>query len=1562
MQSSSSTNPNPSVPSHSYSSRVIYCYSLPNDPNYANSVKVGQTTVNVPINATREQGRQLSENAAHSRIIENIKTIYGQQIINEMPNYTLEWHIVTDMALTDHKIHDRLKSNGISRNSYSESIGQREWFNCNANFALEACESVINSLPTVPNREINAADIKMRPEQGHFVKNTLGAWNANEQERLWNAKPRFGKTFTALEFLAMAREQYIKSADEMRPIKRVLILTHKPAVNDSWSSDFTDIMIQRWKSQGWNYASRIKSHLSLEEVEKRFQENIQDNGLSTAPYIYFASMQDARGKDGEEFKATNNTLFDTYWDMVIIDEAHEGNLTQLAQEVHEQLKRTFTLFLSGTPFRHLANGTFEGKVDTWDYIDEQMAKEQWDSDEPNPYEGLPRMWLYTLDLAEKLNTSIGTEEETGSFSFNELFAIDKEEVKGRKGKVDVFRHEEDIRAFLDSLTDDESINLRDTEGQTIDMPYSNNGRRESRHALWVLPPRVEIARLLEKMLKVHPYFKDYAIVNVAGDAAGPDALAKLKNAIYGGDPKSGDPTTTKTITLTVGRLTTGVTVEPWTTCLMLNNMSSPEQYMQTIFRVQSPHYYDGKMKSECFVYDFAPDRALRLVAESLDIASKAGQHTETGKVEHLQQLTNYLPIMSSVDRSTLARVDAKYIQQAVKRIYRERVLEAGFDTPLLFQKDLQNLSEEQRAALEEVKLASGKSSPVTREKVAQEITISANGLDNYEYAETDAELSNEIKALEEKPRKERTPEEEEALAAKKAEDARRRNIRNILRTMSVRIPAMCIAMLAEDDKESNQRTQELKEDFTLEKFAGTFDEESWSEFFGTISKETFLTLAPCFDSEILQVAVAGWIKEIEDVLNARKEAERLKKSDGVEPFQEKMREFQDGVKHVMSRIKNPNKETVFTPYNVVELVYEAAGFTSNQKLIDEMRASYGLKEMIESQPIVNEDPLIVGCLFGKPWTGLRGALVPGPNDLGKPIEPGEYSTFYDINVKSGLFPLYAASQLAINSPSLGWEEICNNSIYANSRTLAGKWITAALLGMPKDWENITVIDVYEELNSEDLLDAFPKDEEARQEFLGHFLLAPLAAKQGLNLHISDITKESQRTAVIEIIKARRAEMKDKEQPELGSDVRDKLNQELDLRFDFVVSNPPYQIVQNEKTGNAIPIWQNFVRVASHIGRKLTFINPARWQKGGSGTGLGKIKKWLLNQGHLQSVYNMPDSDVFPTATIEGDIAIENIDMEKPNLEPKIGSWSRSSGFSSLRPLKVNKSIDIPLDERDYVLVEAIASIRFPSVEEHLFQGGKNNLTRKASSVYAGKGVQDNHGIHGARMSRDTDYFILAGERDPNKKYIEILYLDQQKNLSRRYLDKNELRDTANNKSRAPKYQVLMSKTHAQMIYRNFGPIAGPDTLCTPTWICRSFNSKIEAESYVSYATTYFYRYLLVLRRVSQNAYPNIHRFVPDLKDVKNPRTGKIGYQSDWIDDDLVEIFKDVLTPEDWCHIKRTAVAADKGRGDYEAGWQFPNGSTYKSLTKINCTAVSADEAPSAEEEAKLDSDAVDGGK
>jgi hypothetical protein len=1534
------------VPSQSYKIRVIYCYSIPGDSNYAGAVKVGMTEAELSVNATEEGQRLVSRNAAEKRVKQNLKEIYGQVNVNNLPGHILHWFETTHISIVDHQIHAQLKNNGISQPQYAIKLNQREWFNCDPATAKSAFDSVVVGLPTMINNKVNFANIVLRPEQARFVSNTLNAWHAKDTERLWNAKPRFGKTFTALEFLGEARNAYLRDPNN-RKIEKVLILTHRPVVNMGWAADFTNIMSQRWGAQNWQYASKDSAHQSLEQVKRK---HLNDG----SPYIYFVSMQDARGKGENGFKDSNGDLFATDWDLVIIDEAHEGNLTELAQEVHNQLSRSFSLFLSGTPFRHLANGTFDGKTDSWDYVDEQEAKACWDYNKGmNPYVDLPRMWIYTLDLAQTLRTNFGPDEETGSFSFTELFAIDNKGSSNAK-----FKHEEDIRKFLDVLTEDDAAPVKMSDGSSVDMPYSDNGRRDSRHSVWVLPhDGVKAASLLEKMLRAHPEFSKYTIVNVAGDAAGPKPLAKVENAIYNGNTELGDPTKTKTITLTVGRLTTGVTVGPWTTIVMLNNMNSAEAYMQTIFRVQSPHTYNGMVKTECFVYDFAPDRALSVIAEAHNISSKAGHSTKEEAIIRLQQLTNYLPILSSVDRGSLERADAGYITRAVKRIYRERVLEAGFDTVLLFRKDLQNLSEEQRAALDEVRIAAGKNSPTTKKKVDQSIVIAANGLNNYQYAATDEELAKEVKVLEErikeKPVNKRTPEELAEIEERKAEIARRENIRNILRTMSVRIPAMCIALVAGGSAASKH----LKENFTLENFVAAFkladgrdDVESWREFFGTITKETFLTLAPCFDEEVLQVAVEGWIRELESTFKLRDEYSAFQKKKDYEIAREKLDGFEVGIQGIMSRIKNPNKETVFTPYPVVGRQYEITGFTLDPMIIDEMRESYHNAESVSGYPTAG-DIILDHCFKGAPWKGFRKPSSPTPMEFGKAIFTSDQvmPTFYDINVKSGLYPLYAAIQIAKANPDLSWEDICNNLIYANSRTLAGKWITCAILGMPRDWGNITTIDVYEELLAEDLVEAKLADEE-KQQFVGHFLLAPLRNKRFRNDEISDITNESHRARVIEIIKQGRKRMADEIDINDDDGSTKKLNQGLGLRFDFVVSNPPYQINVGVN-GQGKSIWQEFLLISAKIGNSITIINPGRWRKGGKATGLTGIREWLMSNSHLSKVVVIPENDAFPTVSGMVDVTIESINNNRVFENARISDWSLASGHSESRIISAEDKNDIILDPRHSQIANKISALGYPSAEKALWISGQDNKTKRITSQPV-HDLRADYGIMGeSRLLRDPDYFIDEEQRVPGVQYVKIWYKKgRNKEIAYKLLPRDEFQDTEKNNTRIPAWKAAVPATGAEAGYRKEIPFGGPNTICTPSWLCRSFDSKELVEGYLSYYKTYLYRFLVSIRSTGRHAKANVHRFVPDLAGVANPRTGKVGYQSDWIDDDLVEIFKDVLTPEDWCHIKKTAVAADNGRGDYEAGWTFPDGSTYKSLTKIDCSAVMKELAASMKNE------------
>ena len=407
---------------------------------------------------------------------------------------------------------------------------------------------------------------------------------------LWNAKMRFGKTLSAL--------QEVKDMD----FSRTLILTHRPVVDSGWFEDFGKIFYDR---RDFAYGSKNNgdSHTSLETRAKQGQ----------CKYVYFASMQDLRGSElvGGNFDK-NNEVFATAWDCIIVDEAHEGTQTDLGKAVMQELTKDKTkiLRLSGTPF-NLLDDFKEDEIYTWDYVMEQRAKASWDElhfGDPNPYASLPTMNIYTYDLGRLLNEFV---DEDVAFNFREFFRVNDN---------GTFVHDKDVSAFLNLIT---------KEDRESCYPFANEEYRNIfRHTLWMLPG-VKEARAMSAMLQTHSVFQHFKVVNVAGngdeDEESKDALVAVEEAI------GKDPDATRTITLSCGRLTTGVSVKAWTAVFMLSGSynTAASSYMQTIFRVQTPAAINGKVKEQCYVFDFAPDRTLKVIAETAKISSKTGKTSAT---------------------------------------------------------------------------------------------------------------------------------------------------------------------------------------------------------------------------------------------------------------------------------------------------------------------------------------------------------------------------------------------------------------------------------------------------------------------------------------------------------------------------------------------------------------------------------------------------------------------------------------------------------------------------------------------------------------------------------------------------------------------------------------------------------------------------------------------------------------------------------------------------------------------------------------------------------------------
>ncbi|NLO71650.1 MAG: DEAD/DEAH box helicase family protein, partial [Porphyromonadaceae bacterium] len=529
-------------------------------------------------------------------------------------------------AFSDHEVHSVLTRSGVKKKIFDSKNKANEWFITDLETVKKAIAAVKGGKDSLHASEVSETQnpIVFRPEQKEAIEKTAKQFKKGN-EMLWFAKMRFGKTLSAL--------QVVKE----HQFTRTLILTHRPVVDKGWFEDFGKIF---YDSPQYSYGSKNQGNqfATLESACKK----------GNSKYIYFASMQDLRGSElvGGNFDK-NDEIFNTDWDFVIVDEAHEGTQTELGTNVLKELKKekTKVLHLSGTPFNLLDNYQ-EEEIYTWDYVMEQKAKADWDKihfGDPNPYASLPKLNIFTYDLGKLLHGYI---DEEVAFNFREFFRVNE---------AGSFLHEKDVFSFL---------NLICKSDAESNYPYSTSAYRDNfRHSLWMVPG-VKEARALSAMLKTHPVFGQFDIVNVAGDGdeeeAKEEALKKVENAI------GENPHETYTITLSCGRLTTGVSVKAWTAVFMLSGShnTSASAYMQTIFRVQTPATINGKVKEECFVFDFAPDRTLKVIAETAKISAKAGKTTDSDRTA-MGEFLNFCPIIA-FDGSRMKDYDVNSMLEQLK--------------------------------------------------------------------------------------------------------------------------------------------------------------------------------------------------------------------------------------------------------------------------------------------------------------------------------------------------------------------------------------------------------------------------------------------------------------------------------------------------------------------------------------------------------------------------------------------------------------------------------------------------------------------------------------------------------------------------------------------------------------------------------------------------------------------------------------------------------------------------------------------------------------------------------
>lgn len=582
----------------------------------------------------------------------------------------------------------------------------------------------------------------------------------------------------------------------------MLILTHRPVVNDGWFDDFHKIFFE--VGTPYMYGSKTSGN-SFQNLEAKLKAD------RDCRYVYFASIQDLRGSSfvGGKFQK-NDELFSAHWDLLVIDEAHEGTQTDLGDKVLKALikKGTKTLSLSGTPF-NLFGKFKQGDIYTWSYVDEQREKEKWEKEhegDHNPYGSLPRMNMFTYDLGPLFERFQDSEY---SFNFHEFFRTDD------NGD---FVHQEHVDRFLDMMCD---------PSEDSNYPFSTKRYQEYfRHTFWLVPG-VKEALALQYKLEKHPIFCNFDVVNVAGDGDPDDpkgeALQKVRDAIIEKPKKD------YTITLSCGKLTTGVTVKEWTAVFMLSGSAKTgaANYMQTIFRVQSPGQINGKQKTDAYVFDFAPDRVLTMMAQAAKAPTRPGKQTEEHR-QRLKELLNFFPIIA-LQGSQTRRYDVDQLLTRLKHTYIERVVNSGFDNNSLYNDRLLELDDVEIEEFDELKGIIG-STP--SQDSGKDIIINDSGFDEEETAGDEKP--------EKKPKTPLTDEEKAARKEMKKKKEMRKNAISILRGISIRMPMLIYGCDLKDG-----------EDITIDNFAEHIDPRSWEEFMPQgITKQHFNNFKKYYDPEI----------------------------------------------------------------------------------------------------------------------------------------------------------------------------------------------------------------------------------------------------------------------------------------------------------------------------------------------------------------------------------------------------------------------------------------------------------------------------------------------------------------------------------------------------------------------------------------------------------------------------------------------------------------------------------------------------------------------------------------
>ena len=1310
--------------------KVIYIFTI-NDEKHRGYLKIGDATLHTDnsVDKLAPNSRELNQ-AAKKRIDEYTKTagITYQLLHTELAVYS----VMVDgkpqiKAFRDHDVHAVLKNSGIDNVAIGETTG-REWFEVDLETAKKAIDAVKKHEANLSNTNTKRfIPIVFRPEQEEAINKTVKQFKVADR-MLWNAKMRFGKTVCALEVV------------RQMGFAKTIIITHRPVVNDGWYEDFGKIF---HGNEDYVYGSKANGY-TAEQLLK-----------SDKKFVYFASIQDLRGSaevDGKFEK--NEAVFKTKWDCAIVDEAHEGTTTALGDKTVNAIVKPGTKFLalSGTPFNILTEFD-ENSIYTWDYIMEQENKSEWDKlhfGDSNPYDELPELRIYTYDLGDVLVNKNYISFEDKAFNFHEFFRTWTGDYKNdyadmpEGAKVGDFVHEADVQSFL---------NLMTREDKDSCYPFSNEEYRSLfRHTLWMVPG-VREARALKKLMLKHPVFGSgvFDIVNVAGNGDeeedSEEALSKVRNAIKSAG-KDG-----YTITLSCGKLTTGVTVREWTAVFMLAGSfsTSAANYLQTIFRVQSPCNMDGKIKEVGYVFDFAPDRTLKMVASAVSVSAKAGK-TKIADKQMMGKFLNYCPVIS-ISGSQMQEYNANKLLQQLKRAYAEKVVQNGFDDTSLYNDELFKLQEVDIKKFDELKGIIGKSKA---EPKAKDITVNDQGLTNEEY--------EQIENLQKKKKKDLTPEEQARLDELKKLKKLRTDAISILRSISIRMPLLIYGADIPYDEE-----------ITLDRFIDVVDDSSWDEFMPNgVTKEVFKDFQKYYDEEVF-IAAGRRIRNIAREADTLEPTERTKK-----------------IASLFSYFKNPDKETVLTPWRVVNM--HMSDCLGGWDFWDEQHT-----ETLNEPRFVNRGE-VTKNIFDDPDTKIL-----------------------EINSKTGLYPLYMTysvyrekcrgytdEELSLQKKNELWTDTVERNVFVICKTPMAKAITKRTL-------------------------------------IGY-------RAGNINAHYFDDLINTMRNKPEQFIsKVCRVNYW-------------KIKGDENMKFNAVVGNPPYNVMDGGNKSSAKPIYNYFVETAIKINPEyISMITPSRWFNGGKG--LDQFRANMVKDHRFVLMHDFLNAkDCFPTSSIGGGV---NYFLWAKNYEGKCKFTNEFGGTENTTYRYLDDFDNFIRYNQAIQIIEKVLNLK----EKNLIEKISSRNPFGLSTDIRGKEKEFSNSIRlysSAGISYITESNVTQGKEHIDKYKIMISRLSAEH---------------ANEPDKAGKYRIISTMR-----------ILKPYEVCTDSYIIAyPDNNKNRVINCYNYLKTKFVRFLILQTLSSINMSRSMYVFVPE-QDFANEWTDEMLYKKYDLTSEEIEFIESLIKP------------------------------------------------------------------